>query len=438
MGWIDAMTKQNPNNSKSALTRRDFMMKSLAATTSAILHGCGGGDTQVNVSIDTGNVSVSVSTGTNDTPGALSSAQTPQSIIIIGAGAAGLVAAYELERAGHDVTVLEARDRVGGRIYTLREPFSDGLFAEAGASRIPSNHNLTLDYAEHFQLALDPFYADTLNYVNISGNQFTEIAAATHLSQPPWPGSVNRGQFQKLRGGTEQLPIAFSNALNDPVRLQAAVASVQQDDQSVIVTLENGQQFNADRCLITVPLPVLNNIDFQPALSQEKQNAAAGGYNYADSSRLFSQFSTRFWENQGLNGWGDSDYPEEIWQPSWDAGGTGGIIQSYVRGSAAVQFEALSTTEQITSVHDRWRVAFHELDNFLETTHIHSWSQEIYSGSAFASPTSAQANALDSHLSSVEGRLHFAGEHASNFHGWIQGALESGIRAANEIHEASG
>ena len=78
-------------------------------------------------------------------------------VIIIGAGLAGLSAAYELTQAGHDVTVLEARTRPGGRVHTLRDPFPDGLYAEAGATRIPNHHHFTLKYAELFGLTLDPF-----------------------------------------------------------------------------------------------------------------------------------------------------------------------------------------------------------------------------------------------------------------------------------------
>ena len=57
-----------------------------------------------------------------DTPGTLTPADRPLRIVVIGAGMSGLVAAYELSRAGHDVTVLEARERVGGRVLTPALP----------------------------------------------------------------------------------------------------------------------------------------------------------------------------------------------------------------------------------------------------------------------------------------------------------------------------
>ncbi len=65
--------------------------------------------------------------------------QPAKRVLIIGGGMAGLVAAYELKRQGHQPVVLEAQNRVGGRIYTLRS-FAPGLYAEAGAMRIPRSH----------------------------------------------------------------------------------------------------------------------------------------------------------------------------------------------------------------------------------------------------------------------------------------------------------
>jgi monoamine oxidase len=94
-----------------------------------------------------------------------------RSVVVLGAGIAGLVAAYELQRAGYDVTVLEARDRIGGRVWTVRGGdvieqrgrapqrvgFDQGLYLNAGAARIPSSHRVILNYARRFGVQLEPF-----------------------------------------------------------------------------------------------------------------------------------------------------------------------------------------------------------------------------------------------------------------------------------------
>jgi monoamine oxidase len=87
--------------------------------------------------------------------------ESGRKILVLGAGAAGLAAGLKLKELGHEVAILEARARPGGRIFTLREPFADGLYAEAGAGRIPSTHALTLAYIERFKLALDSFYPES-------------------------------------------------------------------------------------------------------------------------------------------------------------------------------------------------------------------------------------------------------------------------------------
>ncbi|MDQ3978295.1 MAG: FAD-dependent oxidoreductase, partial [Actinomycetota bacterium] len=104
-------------------------------------------------------------------------------VLVLGAGMAGLVAAYELKRQGHQPVVLEAQNRVGGRIYTMRS-FAPGLYAEAGAMRIPGVHRLTLAYCEHFGLEMRPFITGNPNgLVYIGGNRFTmgEVEAEPRL-----------------------------------------------------------------------------------------------------------------------------------------------------------------------------------------------------------------------------------------------------------------
>jgi monoamine oxidase len=94
-------------------------------------------------------------------------------VLVIGGGVAGLVAAHELQRQGHKVTVLEAQNRVGGRIYTLRS-FAPGLYAEAGAMRIPAAHELTLEYCRRFDLPLRTFVTGNPNgLVHVGGARMT-------------------------------------------------------------------------------------------------------------------------------------------------------------------------------------------------------------------------------------------------------------------------
>src|SRR5277367_5897971 len=89
-------------------------------------------------------------------------------VVILGAGMAGLTAGYELRKAGYDVTILEARDRVGGRNWTIRRgtrvklnqvdeqrcTFDDGLYFNAGPARIPSHHQAVLGYCREFGVEL--------------------------------------------------------------------------------------------------------------------------------------------------------------------------------------------------------------------------------------------------------------------------------------------
>jgi monoamine oxidase len=110
-----------------------------------------------------------------------------RSVVILGAGIAGLISAYELQNAGYRVTVLEARDRIGGRAWTIRggdrivqtgrpdqvATFDPGLYFNAGPARIPSTHRVILNYARRFGVQLEPF-------VNVNRNAGWDFGGKVH------------------------------------------------------------------------------------------------------------------------------------------------------------------------------------------------------------------------------------------------------------------
>src|SRR5262245_24625169 len=103
-------------------------------------------------------------------------------VIVVGAGLAGLCAAYQLSEAGHDVRVLEAQRRAGGGVETLRD-FAEDLCAETGATRIPDHHDFTLKYVKAFGLELDPFMPPGATVYHLRGRRL----AVKPGDRPDWP-----------------------------------------------------------------------------------------------------------------------------------------------------------------------------------------------------------------------------------------------------------
>jgi len=127
---------------------------------------------------------------------------TQRRVVIIGAGLAGLAAGYELMKQGWQVVILEATARVGGRVMTVRGPFANGLYAEAGAEAINAKHSFILNYAKEFHLTLKP--------LRILGKRSQRLSVLT----APWSVRL------RLRGRVYSIPELLLNPFSFPYELK--------------------------------------------------------------------------------------------------------------------------------------------------------------------------------------------------------------------------
>ena len=368
----------------------------------------------------------------------VSASVAPKKIIIIGAGMAGLSAGYELTQAGHDVTILEARSYCGGRVHTIREPFSDGLFAEAGAARIPDDHDLTLKYVKLLDVPLEPMYPTNLSALRTNGSSAQQVSIdgfTDGIAQ--FFGDEFRGptRFRKIKGGNDNLPKAFAKRLADKIHYSSPVVKIDQDATSARVTfLEKGarQTMTGDRILCAIPFSVLRKVELPTSFSERKIQIIKN-LGYANVSRVYLQAKKRSWEEKGLNGFAITSDAIEIWQPTWNQPGPRGILMTYNRPGEAERVAAMAESERISSTLTRLGQWFPGLRENFERGASKVWVEDEWARGAwaFVGPRDIVP------ASEAEGRIHFAGEHLSPWASWMQGALDSATRTVKQINEAT-
>ncbi len=454
------------------------------------------------------------------------SAGARKRVIVIGAGLAGLCATYELVALGHDVTVLEAQDRPGGRVHTLRRPFSDGLYAEAGASRIPTSHELTLAYVRQFDLPLAPFEPGDLPWIRyayrdraklppggafewpapvpVAQRQLTPAQVRRRYIDPladqildpfayDWiPSSlekydqVTRDEYLRrqgvsdaalhmmnlgstpvarirsfldvlrevavnrelrrragvtedlllrIEGGNDRLPQAFAYRLHDRIRYRCAARRIEQDSTGATVLFETAGSLHSasgDYVVCAVPFSIARRLEFSPGLSVEKK-AAIETLPYHSVTRIYLQCRDRFWVREGLSGFADTDHPMEIWDATYGQKGRRGVLMSLIQGPKARELGQASETDQLRFGVRAVEEAYPGVVKAYERGFVKVWDTDPWARGAVAYLLPGQVLTLDRYIARPEGRVHFAGEHASSLRGWMQGALESGRRVTREI-----
>ena len=452
----------------------------------------------------------------------------PQRICVIGAGMAGLTTALELIARGHDVTILEARSRPGGRVFTIRGPFADGLYAEGGAMQVYDSHSRVQRYIQQLGLEIDPIRpAPGATLLHVLGHRIqlepdapvswpfamkadertldphalwekyvvpvvNEVAAAEASdptlasmvrydrmsfsallrergASPPAVAIIGAGvaaglgdgpervsaldflreaahrqarkQSFTIRGGTDRLPRALAAKLGDRIQYGTAVVRIERQPSGVNILAVTGsarRTFAADRVVCAIPFSVLRRVDVSPPFTTEKR-AAIAGLQYTSVTRVFVQTRTRFWIAAGLSANASTDLPVMgIYERAINQPGTRGILESYMAGPNARRATALGERDRLAQSLDGMAKVYPQIVDQYEGGVSKSWDDDEWSRGAYAWFEPGQMTSLLPHIASPEGRIHFAGDHASSSPGGMEGAVESAERVVREIESVTG
>jgi monoamine oxidase len=239
-------------------------------------------------------------------------------------------------------------------------------------------------------------------------------------------------QLFKIAGGMDRLPQAMAAALGDVVRYQSPVVRISRAARSLSIEHESGghlERMTADHVVLTVPLTTLRQIEFRPRLPETKEKAILAPP-YYPGVRILLQSRERFWNRAGLNG-SARTARAEMWDAAYDRQGpVRGLLGANAGGASfAAKTDAQSLAFGVDLVAD----AFPGIRSAFEKGIIHQWAQDRWAQGAFVAFAPGQMTALLPEIARPDDRVHFAGDHTSSWMGWMEGALESGERAAREI-----
>jgi monoamine oxidase len=398
-------------------------------------------------------------------------------VIVVGAGFAGLSAAAELRQAGVDVVVLEARDRVGGRVWSRELP--NGAVIEMGAEFILPRYTLLRAMVERLGLGLwdkGMLYGDREPRGGIGVDRAGLLEAARTVAEawdarsrgggaprtsaaellgslPLDPGAreamlarievssgfaadgVDAAELSGLggyspdpcpsiAGGNQSLALALTAELGGAVHLRSPVDRVGWEDGGVRLSAA-GAEVSADACVVSVPASVLGRIAFEPALPPDLKGAF-GSITYGHAAKLFVPLGDAPPPSAVLS------VPERYW--TWTAAAAEGLVQpvaSCFSGSSAA-LEALRVTEGPQTWVESLQRLRPDLALMTEDAVLSTWDDDPWVGAAYSVATPDRPD--PELLARPCPPLFFCGEHtAGPFAALMEGALRSGIRAARQV-----
>ncbi|HWF85526.1 MAG TPA: NAD(P)/FAD-dependent oxidoreductase [Vicinamibacterales bacterium] len=432
------------------------------------------------------------------------------SVVVAGAGLAGLAAAHDLRAMGADVTVIEARDRIGGRVWTIRDGFAGKQHAEAGGDLIDEAQHEIRHLSAELGLTLTKILRGGFTSVRSDGsgrphivgresvrgwNRLAEalgpLTRRYRLAEQRWDSPIAadiakrsvahwlddigadeelrataaglRGFFladpeelslialvdqfassdalppaamYRIDGGNDQLAAALAAPLGDRLHLRTELIAVSHRGRGIRANVRSGRTVSvitADYLLFTLPAPVLRRIPITPALPAQQHDALAR-LKYGHATKTLLQFSRRFWRLSGRSrAFGSALAFGSVWDGNEEQRGPAGILSLLAGGGASDATQTLVAKAGMPGL-------IHELDwlgstdGELAGSRQVVWESDPWARGGYAYFDPAFDPALRPWLARPFGRLFFAGEHTSiKWQGYMNGAIESGRRAAEEI-----
>jgi monoamine oxidase len=262
-------------------------------------------------------------------------------------------------------------------------------------------------------------------------------------------------QFWELQGGTATLTDALTAELGPVVKMGRRMTRLTQTSHGVRVetTAESGaedtdgapvppaESFDADYAILAIPATAARFCTFQPALSYPKRRAITE-LHYDAATKVLLEFKTRFWEKGpgGYIGGGCvTDAPNRFtYFPSHAVPGSPGgvVLATYTWSDDAMRWDSLTDGERVAFALQGMAAMFGTIVHREFTGHgiSQSWARARYALGEAAIATPGQLHEHHPATRTTEGRVHFAGDHTSLKPAWIEGALESALRSALEVH----
>lgn|GEM_PF-1063673 len=340
-------------------------------------------------------------------------------IIILGAGLAGLTLAYQLKKSGIDALVLEARDRIGGRIHTIE---NGGTTLELGATWFADKHvNLINLLIELGIEKIEQAYGKYGIYELADGEKQL-------FEMPPQPEATYR-----VKGGTSTLINAFFKTLDSAqIQLDQIIREVNYQGGLFRIQTEKKEQYLSQYLISTLPPTLMvNSIVFSPNLPDSLTSIARQTHTWMGESLKVGFFSpTPFWLEKGIGTFYSQKGPlTEFYDHSNEYGFA-------MKGFMHDGFVTLPKAEREKAVRAQLTNIFGE-DNCSEITYQEeAWRDQKFTHTNYKQPVAPHQNNGNTLLREplFNGQMFMAGsEVAPSFPGYMDGAVEAAGLVANEL-----